>query len=277
MIYKKFNQAEFFNGKTNKTYEYNIEDNDINYCIVDIDGRFPSGEGIYALNKECKEMAHVLSGNGILVVEDKEYNLEKDDVVLIDKFEKYYWKGKMRLGLPCSPAWEPQQHIELEFKIVEENDREQFLNLVNHVLSNLDNKDYFIPYSNDEYDSMIYNKNYATIFGAYHKNKLVGVSVVIFDKKYMEEEKPLYDISSTNICELGGNLVLPEYRGLKIASFLQKLSIEYAIKKKFEYVIAMAHPDNIKGCKTLEGAGLNYLKTLKLQSGYLRNLYLLKL
>ncbi len=276
MIYKKFNQTELFTGKTNKTYEYNIEDADINYCIVDINGRFPT-ENKYALNKSCKEMAHILSGSGVLVVNNKKYQLEKDDVVLIDKLEKYYWEGNMRLGLPCSPAWKPEQHMELEFKIVEKEDKTQFLNLVNKVLGNLENKDFFIPYSDSEYNEMLNNKQYATIFGAYHNNNLIGVSLVCYDKAIMEEEKLHFNIKTSNICELGGNLVLPEYRGLKIASFLQKLSIDYALEQNFDYVVSMAHPENIKGCKTLEGAGLGYLKTVKLNSGFLRNLYMLKL
>ena len=276
MIYKKFKQAELFTGKTNKTYEYNIEDDDINYCIVDINGRFPTGNK-YALNKECKEMAHILSGSGILVVDNVKYELEKDDVVLIDKLEKYYWEGNIKLGLPCTPAWTPQQHIELEFKVLDKNNKEQFLSLVNEVLNNLENKDFFIPYEDFEYDAMVNDKFYATTFGAFYENKLVGVAVLNYDKKLMEEENKHFNIKSSNICELGGNLVLPEYRGLKIASFLQKMAIDYAIKQNFEYVVSMAHPNNIKGCKTLEGAGLKFLETVKLDSGYLRNLYLLKL
>lgn len=112
MIYKSFNDTELFDGKTNKTYEYNIDDKDINYCIVDIDGRFPIEK--WAVNHKCKEMAHILSGSGILVVEGIEYSLKQDDVVLIDINEKYYWKGKMRLGIPCSPAWYPEQHEEID-------------------------------------------------------------------------------------------------------------------------------------------------------------------
>lgn len=108
MIYKSFKDTELFEGKTNKTYEYNIEDADINYCIVDIDGRFPTEK--WAINRKCKEMAHVLSGSGILVIEGTTYKLKPDDVVLIDVNEKYYWEGKMRLGIPCSPAWYPEQH-----------------------------------------------------------------------------------------------------------------------------------------------------------------------
>ncbi len=112
MIYKSFKDTELFEGKTNKTYDYNIEDKDINYCIVEINGRFPVDK--YAINLDCKEMAHILEGNGILVVEGKKYQLKKDDVVLIDKNEKYYWEGKMKLGIPCSPAWYPEQHKEVD-------------------------------------------------------------------------------------------------------------------------------------------------------------------
>lgn len=107
MIHKTFKDTEIFKGETNKTYEYNIEDKDINYCIVDIKGRFPV-EG-KLMNEVCKEMVHVLDGEGILVVEGQLYNLKKDDVVLINPNSKYYWDGEMRLGSSCSPAWYKEQ------------------------------------------------------------------------------------------------------------------------------------------------------------------------
>ena len=103
MIYKSFKDTELFEGETNKTYEYNIEDNDINYCIVEINGRFPL-EG-RLMNEVCKEMVHVLDGVGNIVIEDKTINLKKDDVILIPPMSKYYWEGKLRLGASCSPAW----------------------------------------------------------------------------------------------------------------------------------------------------------------------------
>ena len=108
MIYTKLNEAEIFEGATNKTYEYNINDKDINYCVAEIDGRFPKEK--WAINRKCKEMAHILSGSGILVVENKKYQIEKDDVVLIDINEKYYWEGQMKLGISGTPAWYPEQH-----------------------------------------------------------------------------------------------------------------------------------------------------------------------
>lgn len=112
MIYKHFRDTKVFKSPTNTTYEYNIEDKDINYCVVDIDGRFPLHG--YAVNRICKEMAHILSGSGKLMIDGESYDLQQDDVVLIEPNERYYWEGKMRLGLPCSPAWYPEQHEEID-------------------------------------------------------------------------------------------------------------------------------------------------------------------
>lgn len=112
MEHKKFSESELFEGATNKTYEYNFKNKDINFCIVDIKGRFPV-KGL-AINKKCNEMAHVLAGSGFLMVEGKKYNLKQDDVVIIEPGEKYYWVGEMRLGVPCAPAWTPTQHETVE-------------------------------------------------------------------------------------------------------------------------------------------------------------------
>lgn len=275
MIYKSFSDTEIFKGETNVTYEYNIDDKDINYCIVDVDGRFPK-TGV-AINRQCKEMAHVLTGSGKLFVDDKEYNLKKDDVVLIDKKEHYYWDGKMKLGVPCAPAWWPEQHFDIEFKKVEEKDKDQLFKLIDIVLGGLENKEYFIPYEKWEYDSMFDDKNYAPLYGAYHKGKLVGMAQLYVSQDMLADFKKDFDLVGKNICELGGNLVLPEYRGLGITTALQKIELELAKDLGFDYIISMAHPDNVGSCKTLEKVGLKFVKQTKVANGFLRNLYMIKL
>ncbi len=207
MEYKKFNQTEKFKGETNVTYEYNIEDGDINYCIVDVKGRFPKRG--YAINRGCKQMAHILAGEGKLVVNDKSYNLEKDDVVLIGRGEMYYWEGEMRLGVPCAPAWTPEQHLELDFKKIEEKDKEQLFALIDKVLNGLEDKEYFIPYEQWEYESMFDEKNYAPLYGAYDGDKLVGMAQLYISQDMLADFKKEYGLEDKRVCELGGNLVLP--------------------------------------------------------------------
>ncbi len=53
--------------------------------------------------------------------------------------------------------------------------------------------------------------------------------------------------------------------------------MELAKELKFDYIISMAHPDNIASCKTLEKVGLEFLKETTLSNGFLRKLYIKKL
>ena len=108
MEFASFKEAETFKGNTNITYEYKIADKDINFCISEINGRLP--ETRRCVNRVCKEMAHVLEGKGIIEVEGKKYNLKRDDVILISPGERYYFEGNLKLALPCTPAWSPEQH-----------------------------------------------------------------------------------------------------------------------------------------------------------------------
>lgn len=53
------------------------------------------------------------------------------------------------------------------------------------------------------------------------------------------------------VCELGGNLILLKYRGQGITTRLQKIELNLAKDLGFDYIISMAHPNNVGICKTL--------------------------
>ncbi|MFB6076400.1 MAG: cupin domain-containing protein [Candidatus Aenigmatarchaeota archaeon] len=88
--------------------EYPLGDEDINGSIIELEGRYPE-EG-RTVNEECKEMAFVMEGSGKLEVEGKSVDLKKGDLVLIEPGERFFWKGNMRMFMPCTPAWYPEQH-----------------------------------------------------------------------------------------------------------------------------------------------------------------------
>ena len=92
-----------------------------------------------------------------------------------------------------------------------------------------------------------------------------------------ENFKKEFGLEEYTVCELGGNLVLPEYRGKGITTVLQKMQLELAKQRGFDYIISMAHPNNIGSCKTLEKVGLDFIRETRLSNGFLRNLYMLKL
>lgn len=87
----------------------------------------------------------------------------------------------------------------------------------------------------------------------------------------------LEKLEEYKVCELGGSLVLPAYRENGITTKLQTIELELAKELGFDYIISMAHSDNISSCKTLEKVGLNFVKETRLSNGFLRKLYMLKL
>ena len=106
---------------------------------------------------------------------------------------------------------------------------------------------------------------------------LFGMAQLYVSQDMLADFKKEFGLENYRVCELGGNLVLPEYRGNGITTNLQKIELELAKTLGFDYIISMAHPDNISSCKTLEKVGLNFIKETKLSNGFLRKLYMLKL
>ena len=119
--------------------------------------------------------------------------------------------------------------------------------------------------------------NYAPLYGAYDKEKLVGMAQLYVSQEMLDDFKKEFGLEKYRVCELGGNLVLPEYRGMGITTKLQTIELDLAKQLGFDYIISMAHPNNIGSCKTLEKVGLDFVKETTLSNGFLRRLYMKKI
>lgn len=167
--------------------------------------------------------------------------------------------------------------MELTYKKIDESDKEQLFNLIKVVLTGLPNPDFFIPYEQWELDNMFDDVNYAPLYGAYDGDKLVGMAQLYVSQDMLADFKKEYGLTKYKVCELGGNLVLPEYRGRGITTTLQILELNLAKTLGFDYIISMAHPDNIGSWKTAEKIGLKFIKETTLSNGFVRRLYMKKL
>jgi mannose-6-phosphate isomerase-like protein (cupin superfamily) len=108
MIIKKKDRIRHENSPECIAFEYPIGDKDINMAFVEIRGRYPD-EG-YVINESVKELVFVVEGEGKLTIGEKEYGLAEGDAVLILPGEKYFFDGNLKILVPCSPAWFPEQH-----------------------------------------------------------------------------------------------------------------------------------------------------------------------
>lgn len=100
------------NGKTCTAIEYPLGDKDINGAIIELNGRYPERGNV--VNLKCKELAYIIKGSGRLTVENKKTEIKEGDLVLISSGEKYFWEGDLVMFVPCTPAWYPEQHQEVE-------------------------------------------------------------------------------------------------------------------------------------------------------------------
>ncbi|HVS58704.1 MAG TPA: AraC family ligand binding domain-containing protein [Candidatus Saccharimonadales bacterium] len=111
----KAQAQKFANSPTCTVYEYAMDDPDINGAVGVINGRYP--ETGMVVNEVCKEIVYVISGEGSLTTGKTTQPLAEGDVALIAPGEQYFFEGKdLKIFMPCTPAWYPEQHKELNFK-----------------------------------------------------------------------------------------------------------------------------------------------------------------
>ncbi len=108
MLIKKENSTKHENSPECVVYEYPSMDKDLNVAFVELKGRYPASG--YVFNELVKENFFVASGEGRVVIEEKEYKLSKRDAILIQPKQKFFIEGDLELIVSCSPAWYPEQH-----------------------------------------------------------------------------------------------------------------------------------------------------------------------
>ena len=155
------------------------------------------------------------------------------------------------------------------------NRKESLVNLIDKVLQNLERKEFFIPFTTEEID-MMFDDSKVIVYGAYDNNKLVGTAQLYLSENYVEEIKQILSLDSNSVAELGGALVLEEYRNKGIMKELSKRLIEEAKNKSIEYIVITVHPENIASNKAFSYTGAKVKQTVNLGE-YLRNIYLLDL
>lgn len=161
----------------------------------------------------------------------------------------------------------------IKYRLLTSEDEKKLRELVNTVVGGLERKEFFIPYEDWEYKEM-FDEGYAINYGAFDGEKLVAMGQIYVKQEMIEDYKKLLDIEDKRACELGGALCLKEYRRYGLMFHIMEYLSETAREKEFEYLLTMAHPDNIPSNNLIKKLGLNYIKTETVNGSFLRNLYL---
>lgn len=109
MLVKKENAKKVSNSDKCTVWEYDTQTKDFNLATAFIDGRFPDEKRV--VNLELEEVYYVQSGSAIIHSEKGDFKIEKGDVYLFEKEEKFWVEANnLSLVVVCAPAFDPKQH-----------------------------------------------------------------------------------------------------------------------------------------------------------------------
>lgn len=111
-VIKRKEANEYSNSNNCYGFEFDLGDKNLDGAVVNVKGRYP--EKGSAMNEGCKEFAYIISGGGNINIGGKNFDIESEDMVVIDKGEHFYWEGEFRLFVYCTPAWSADQHKVVE-------------------------------------------------------------------------------------------------------------------------------------------------------------------
>lgn len=164
----------------------------------------------------------------------------------------------------------------LEFRRILEEESDKIKKLSDIVMNHLERKEFFIPFSEQVYKDMFDNDK-VIAYGAFDGDKLVGTAQLFVAEDYIKEVKATLNINNSKIVDLGGYLVLPEYRNQGIVKQLQTILLDLAKEMDFDYIAITAHPENVPSNAAIKNLNAEFKKIFTTSNGYERNLYLLDL
>lgn len=107
-LIKLKNTNKVANSEKCIAYEYLFGSENTSVALIEMKGRYPD-KG-FARNKTFEEIIFVLNGKGRITIDDKSYNLTKNDSVMLKPNKKYYYEGDMKVLTFTSPAFKVENH-----------------------------------------------------------------------------------------------------------------------------------------------------------------------
>ena len=167
--------------------------------------------------------------------------------------------------------------IMVEIKRLDKSHHKAFKDINNIIRQNLTNSTWFMPFSEENLGNTFDEKSSLVIYGAFVDGVLAAVSLIDTNEDEFNELAVKLGVKNLKGAELGGSMVLPEYRGKNLMYKINAELIDYAKKASFEYLVATAHPDNIASNSSLKKLNMEYKIKVIRTGGYERNVYIMYL
>jgi len=111
-ILKREQANEYSNSENCKGFEFDLGDSNLDGAVVSVVGKYPDNGQV--VNLDCKEIVYVIEGSGKVIIEGQPCEIKSEDMIVVEKGEKFYWEGTFKLFIYCTPAWNKDQHKHVE-------------------------------------------------------------------------------------------------------------------------------------------------------------------
>lgn len=165
-----------------------------------------------------------------------------------------------------------------EIRRLDKSNQQDFINFNRIIRENLVNPKWFMPFSEENMIHTFDDGNTLVVYGVFVDGVLAAIS--LFDTNYQEfkELSLACNLSPDKKgAELGGSMVLPQYRGQNLMLDVNTKLISVAKEMGIDYFVATVHPDNIASNRSVQKLGMQLKTTITRTGGYLRNVYLMEL
>lgn len=159
----------------------------------------------------------------------------------------------------------------MEIRQLSVKDKKLFDEFNKTILASIKNSEWFIPFSPD--DNSVLMPDHDLFLGQFDGEKIVGISGLIFAESFLGEIRNVLSLQGKVIAEVGGSMVLPEYRGQNIMLGLNKMLVQIAKEMGYEHLVATVHPDNVASRTSAETLGFVKKDCILRKGKFLRNVY----
>ena len=150
-------------------------------------------------------------------------------------------------------------------------DKQLFNEFNKKILDVITNSEWFIPFSPD--DEQVLMPDHDLFLGIFDGEKLVAISGLILTETFYGEIRDVLGLQGKKIAEVGGSMVLPEYRGQNLMLKINKMLVDLAREQGYEHLVATVHPDNVASRTSAETLGFVKKDCIMRKGCFLRNVY----
>ena len=164
-----------------------------------------------------------------------------------------------------------------EVRRLDKSNQQDFIEFNRIIRANLSNPEWFMPFSEENMRHTFDKDSTLVVYGAFVDGVLAAIS--LFDTNE-EEFKELSVVANVGLdkkgAELGGSMVLPQYRGQNLMLDINNELVSVAKEMGLNYFVATVHPDNVASNRSVQKMGMEKKAVVTRTGGYLRNVYLLE-